>query len=640
MNELWLELLRRLNVVLASGTVLIGFSLLSYLFVYNFRNAVARSFVALLAFVTIVYTGDVFLATARLTAEHAAATFWLAFEWLGIVFVVPAYIHFSDHLLATVGDQSRRRRFLVAAAYAAGFVTLLAVYKTDLVIGPAVGMHGMVHFEGRPGFAVFGALYFAGTAWGLRNVWLARRRALTAHTRRRLSYLLVSVIAPLSVFPYLTAVGGIFAGQLLLFRLLAAIANAAIALMLAITAYGVAFQGAIIPDRAIKRDLIKYLIQVPVLGMFVIATMELMPRRLETSLGLPRDVLLALAVVGGIVIFQFMMRAARPLVDALIHGTEGSTNAAWLRRLDERLMTRHDLEQLLENILAVMCDQLRVGCGCVIAAHHNGPQIEACAGDPAAALAVVDRLDQAALLRIRDATGFTAIDGFIVHPLRDPTSRQLVGVLALADPGRPLANGEKQSFERLVRHIEVALEDRRIQQRVIEALQALEPEIASLQRLRGALQSGTSDAMAAAVASPIHDPDFPHWVKEALSHYWGGPKLTTTPLASLRIVREALAANDQNTARAMRAVLTSALNRMKPEGERSLTARDWLLYNILELRFLRGMRVRDIAERLAMSESDVYRKQRLAIEALARELAELEAEPATGTGRAQPTQSR
>ncbi len=627
MTELGLELLRRVNVILASANVLIAFSLLCYLFVYNFKNPVARSFVILLSLICIVFVGDVFLATARLPAAGRPTAFWLSFEWLGIALVVPAYLHFGDNLLATVGDRSRRRRLLVAASYGAGLAFVLAAYTTGQIVGPVVGAHGMVHFRSGPGFGLFAALYFAGTAWGFRNVWLARRRALTVHTRRRLGYLLVSVIAPLSVFPYLTAAGSAFANQPLLFRVVAAAASTAIASMLAFTAYGVAFQGSLTPDRAIKRDLIKYLIQVPVLGVFVIATMELMPRRLESSLGLPRDVVLALAVVVGIVVFQFLMRAAKPLVDGVIYGSEGAVNAAWLRRLDERLMTRHDLQQLLENIVAAMCDQLRVRYGCVVAARPDGLEIEAFAGSRSQALAVLERLDQAALVGLSRTSGFRQVNGYLVHPLRDTSGRTLVGVLAVADPGRELTETEVRLFARLVRHIEVALDDRRMQQKVLDALRALEPEIVSLQRLRGALQTGTSDALAAAEASPIDSPDFPHWVKDALSHYWGGPKLTGTPLVSLRVVREALAANEHNTARAMRAVLNDALERMKPGGERSLNAREWLLYNILELRFVRGLRIRDVAERLAMSESDVYRKQRLAIEALARQLATLEGEP-------------
>jgi hypothetical protein len=55
-----------------------------------------------------------------------------------------------------------------------------------------------------------------------------------------------------------------------------------------------------------------------------------------------------------------------------------------------------------------------------------------------------------------------------------------------------------------------------------------------------------------------------------------------------------------------------------------LTTAEWILYNILEMRFIQGRKVRDVALRLAMSESDLYRKQRVAIEALAGTIAEME----------------
>ena len=98
------------------------------------------------------------------------------------------------------------------------------------------------------------------------------------------------------------------------------------------------------------------------------------------------------------------------------------------------------------------------------------------------------------------------------------------------------------------------------------------------------------------------------WVKDALSHYWGGPKLTDSPLAGLRTVRRRWRFTTA-TPRRVRAVLQEAIERQRPVGERKLTASEWLLYNILDLRFIQGLRVRDIALRLAMSESDLYRKQ-------------------------------
>jgi pyridoxal/pyridoxine/pyridoxamine kinase len=68
-----------------------------------------------------------------------------------------------------------------------------------------------------------------------------------------------------------------------------------------------------------------------------------------------------------------------------------------------------------------------------------------------------------------------------------------------------------------------------------------------------------------------------------------------------------------------------SIDKVRPEGERRFTA-EWMLYNILELKFLQGRKVRDVAMRLAMSEADLYRKQKVAIESVARAMAEMERE--------------
>jgi hypothetical protein len=53
---------------------------------------------------------------------------------------------------------------------------------------------------------------------------------------------------------------------------------------------------------------------------------------------------------------------------------------------------------------------------------------------------------------------------------------------------------------------------------------------------------------------------------------------------------------------------------------------EWILYNILEMKFMEGRKVREIAMRLAMSEADLYRKQRVAIEAVANAILAMEQE--------------
>ncbi|NMC79449.1 MAG: hypothetical protein GYA59_08820, partial [Chloroflexi bacterium] len=118
--------------------------------------------------------------------------------------------------------------------------------------------------------------------------------------------------------------------------------------------------------------------------------------------------------------------------------------------------------------------------------------------------------------------------------------------------------------------------------------------------------------------------DMSQWVKEALTHYWGGPKLTQNPLMQFHVVQNLVEDYEGNQANALRAILREAIEKMRPEGDRRFTA-EWILYNILEMKFLEGKKVREVALRLAMSEADLYRKQRVAIEAVAGAILEMEA---------------
>jgi hypothetical protein len=99
----------------------------------------------------------------------------------------------------------------------------------------------------------------------------------------------------------------------------------------------------------------------------------------------------------------------------------------------------------------------------------------------------------------------------------------------------------------------------------------------------------------------------------------------------LQVVQQAMQENEENPTNALRAILRRAIEQVRPEGERRFTA-EWILYNILEMKFMEGHKVREIAMRLAMSEADLYRKQRVAIGAVAKSIVEMEQE-ATGVER-------
>jgi len=115
------------------------------------------------------------------------------------------------------------------------------------------------------------------------------------------------------------------------------------------------------------------------------------------------------------------------------------------------------------------------------------------------------------------------------------------------------------------------------------------------------------------------------WVRDALTHYWGGPRLTENPLIRLDIVQQEMNGDSNNATNALRTILKKAIDQIRPSGERSISG-EWTLYNILDLKFIEGLKVKEVAKKLAMSEADLYRKQRVAIEELAKTIIRMEKE--------------
>jgi hypothetical protein len=188
-----------------------------------------------------------------------------------------------------------------------------------------------------------------------------------------------------------------------------------------------------------------------------------------------------------------------------------------------------------------------------------------------------------------------------------------------------LTDKEKETALMLISQAELALEDWQLQRGIFTLLWELTPEIESIQRWQSRPRYVGSPMLEPIENNLIYAADFPKAVKEALSHYWGGPGLTESPLLRMKIVRKYAEESGQVPSRALRSVLYKAIEALKPpEGQRTLTTREWILYNILEMKFIKGWRIMDIATRLSISESDLYRKQRAAIDAVAKVLSSME----------------
>ncbi len=651
MPENWLtSALSLANLVLASANVIIGFSLLAYILTNNFRSAVARAFSALLTCVIIVYVGDILVANV-ISAQ--ATLLWLRFQWLGIALVPAACLHFSDALLQTTNSVSAKRRLAVTASYALGLVFLVLAVATGLVVQDGVSLEWVSNLAPGRYFGLFTTFFFVTVLAAVFNVFRARQRCLTSTSRRRMTYLTIAIIAPgFGVFPFLLVpTASSYLSPNTVFSL-SLIGNLAIGLMTVVSAYTVAYQGVFMPDRVIKHNLIHYLLRGPLVGSVVIMLMLVIPR-VEAIVGLPRDTVLIFAVIMAIVVMQVMINLAKPYIDRLIY-RQDRDQVAWIEQLDSRLLTSTDLAQLLENVLISLCDLLRVKSGFVVAMREGVLKIQVLCGPRESARSFLKECDWQDLMSSFSPEGdergqvatsvrrghvplsvrhgelrnedFVLRNGYWLLSLRDRDRTSTLGILGLESRDGPpaLSMEELATVAGFVGQAELALEDTLLQQDVFEALRQIVPEIEEIQRWRSAPLYPEPARLERLESNPVYAPDFKEIVRDALRDYWGGPRLANSPLLRTRLVRQAMAENEGVPARALRAVLSAAVERLRPEGERSMTASEWVVYNILDARFIQGRPIRDIADRMAMSESDFYRKQRVAIEQLAQTLMQME----------------
>lgn len=611
------------NFLLAAALVIITFALLLWLFPQSWRNPVQRAFSALLLFVGIVYIGQVFLLR---TSNLDAAESWLRFKWIGIAFVPAAYVHFSNAVLRSTFYDTRLRRLSTAVAYIVGGIFLLLVAFTDLVVDNPFNYPFATQLRAGPLFYLFAIYFFATTAWGIYNIELARRRTLTPTSRRRMRRLGIAFLAPaVGVFPYLVFSGYPTLLSPLFLLLLTFFGTIALIGMLVVMAYTVTYQGALQSDRIIKQKFIHYLLRGPVVAVGVVTALAIVPI-IEHWLNVTRETLFAATVIVGIIVFEMLISRGKPYLDRLLFWRDRA-EVQQIQQLDARLFTTSDLRQILENILAAMCDLLRVENGFVLAVDGEEWKLEALVGTREPIQKFIAGHTRALALTNGDNTPhFFANGDYWLYPLKVNGGDAPVGVIGIAArvPEPDLTAHERELVDAFALQAELALQDRALQKNVFDALEQIGTEVEALQRVQAKPRVVGSTAQERVEEELIASPDFHRAVQDALAHYWGGPKLTHSPLLQLNIVQRSLDEYDQNPTRALRAVLAEAIEGLRPDGTRSLTAPEWVLYNILELKVIQGMKIREVAQKLAMSESDLYRKQRVAIQEVAKVVQQME----------------
>ncbi len=642
-SETLLGSLELANETLTATVVIFSVSILLYNLSRHVQSRVTQASSVVLLCVTLTYLGDVFVS---LDPGQRYLDVWLRFQWIGISIVPAALFHLSDALLATTGRPSRgRRRFVVRISYAIGATfAALAIFTDSLITGPETAI--IPRMVAGSAFPIYMAYLVTIATVSMINVIRARRRCLTRYTRRRMTYLLSVFLSPIyGLFPFTVLFGELEQASTTSLLITLNLANLLILLMLAFMAYPLSFFGSDRPDRVIKAQLLEFLLRGPVTGAAVLAMILFVPR-VTNFLGVDGDAAMPFAAVTTLLFLQWSITLAQPVLQRWLIYTSDQQRAQWIQQLGDRLLTQADAAQLLESILAALCDSLRVPtafvanvqAGQVQLVQVVGPLLpspEALTGPELSMLVAKNGAAEEAISdTLRRENGVFIWHSYWLLPLRHSqppghdAEAEPAGILGIwARAAAPdFLSDEWATLESLADQAAQVLEDVQLQSEVFLVLEGLASQMDAMRQWRGISRYGhVAQAPANAETDLTTSPDFSDWIKDALRDYWGGPRLTDSELLRLNIVwHEMEELDDSNPVRALRAVLARAIENLKPEGQRSLTTTEWILYNILEMRFLQGRKVRDVALRLAMSESDLYRKQRIAIEEVARQVVEME----------------
>ncbi len=621
--------IQTLNQILTAGIAITAFSLFLYALTFNLRDRVARSFAIILLCVVVVFTTE---ALQNKTVPNWGIDLLLRLQWLGIVFLPAAYVHLSDAVLVTAGRPSRgRRRWAVRLMYvvSVGFLLLLAF---GVLLGPLVpdGLPAP-HLQRTLWAELFTVYYVAAMIWAGVNFSRAYSRMLTRLGRRRMLYLMAGATAPaLGSYPYLLYGSSIAAQFPLFFWGISTILNVFVGGLVVVMAYAVAFFGVSWPDRVVKSRLFKWIMRGPVTASLALGLMTIV-RRFGVLVGDPYSAFVPLTMTVTVLLFEHAITLFYPLWERYLFFGSDRAELEIFQNMEEHMVTQSDLQQFLEAVLAAVRDHMQSPSAFVAALDGDELSLIVMAGNRA--MLGQEGLSNAfeTLSNGNGAHHHEFVWGkYWVLPLhqrkRGDMDRDevppLLGILGVAHNGHPsMEHDQRDALWLLADRASLALEDRQLQQRMFRFLEDLQPQAEMIQRMRAA---GRYDSRASILNEALPpEADLANWVKDALTHYWGGPKLTNSPLMRLQVVQEMAHEYDGNAANALRALLRKAVDQVRPEGERRFTT-EWILYNILEMKFIEGRKVREVAGRLAMSEADLYRKQRVAVEEVAKAILEME----------------
>ncbi len=614
-------LFKTISDVLTAGLAITTFSLFLYSLTFKIHDRLTNIFSLILFALILIFGADAF---GSVITEKTALLNILKVHWTGLIFIPTLYFLLSDALLALTGKPSHgKRRIIGSVMIGISIFLCFLLYSNNLLGELIVDQSPAPFFMRTKTMDLYLMFFFSAVAFSLYNFFRAIRRTNSPTSKRRMVYLVVGAIGLFfGLFPYLIFESSIGVLNSLTFWFLSSILYLASWILLIIMTYAISFFGFSVPDREIKNRLFHWIFRGPLTASVTLGLTTLI-RRTGNILGKDFVMLEILVMVACIVLLEHLYTLLFPKMEKILFRGKDLHELERIRSLEERLFTKNDFNQFAEIILAALCDRIRATSAVLYLKQNGGYEKPVEIGD---ASRIVEKVTKFNFDFNREWANKTILrwNGMVVIPIRNTREIEngvmISGFIGLDRMKRTDLDPEQvRAVNLLLNRLYTAIADYQQQQKMLYSLELLEPQMDEIQNLLAAGRFANIN-----MSINLEDTEqLNKWVKDALAHLWGGPKLSGNSLMQLTVVQYRADESGETLTKALRALLQDAINSIRPEGERQYT-NDWLLYNILDFKFNENMKMRDIAKRLALSEADLYRKQRIAIDGVVKKIVEME----------------
>ena len=618
-----IPLLRTLSEVLTAAVAMAAFSVM--LFSLQFlrkRQKLAIALVPVLLSVTVIYSAD---ALETIAAGRDAKMMWQLIHWTGFVILPVACFWFSMVVLELTGRKiGRGAGIFVSLNALASIIFLWLLWNgrlfSDIRVISNIGTT-MVHSDLTVLFWIYFFINILGTCVDLS---IAYSRTRTRASRRRMIYLILGILGIVfGTFPLLLFGSGLLISQYpVVFWSLSVIGNAIVAVMVVLLGYASATFSVSWSDRFTRLRLIEWMLRGPVTASATLWVVTMINRSSD-HLGLDIAGVNTLATVVSIIMLEYLITVLMPYIERGGIVGLGREDYAIYKEFQGMMVFKPELVTYLEALTGALCDRFQARDGFFAVMDESGSFDPVIKTGESSWKNLDEKLNNLpASFREQDGAMYWDETGVLIPVFNhEPDLDTFLGVLGLADISPEyFPNGNEEVLQDALDKARTVLWQRRYLTTAYQVLRTRTNEPGAESFHSGSVLNQN----ALLGENPEADlNEVTVWVKDALTHYWGGPRLSENPLLKWKVVQDTAAENNDNEVNALRSVLKKALEELRPEGERSVNG-EWTLYNLIDYKFFEKMKVKDIVRRLSMSEADFYRKQKVAVEAISKEIIRME----------------